>query len=77
MSIAVVSEAIVGRPSPSPGESVRGCIPRPSSVTITTNSSGAAWIWARTVPGARSMKACTTELVTASVTASARSTSSA
>ena len=77
MSIAVVSEAIVGSPSPSPGESARGCIPRPLSVTTTTSSSGAAWMRARTIPGSRSMNACTTEFVTASVTASARSISSA
>ena len=51
MSIAVVSEAIVGSPSPSPGESARGCIPRPSSVTTTTSSSGAAWMLGPHDPG--------------------------
>ena len=77
MSIAVVSDAIVGSPRPSPGESARGCIPRPLSVTTTTSSAGAAWMRVWTIPGSRSMNACTTEFVTASVTASARSISSA
>ena len=38
-STSAASRPIVGSPSPSPGESARGCIPRPSSVTMTVSSS--------------------------------------
>ena len=69
MSTCAASRPIVGSPSPSPGLSARGCIPRPLSATTTVSSSAAVEMVTRTRPGSRSMKAWMTELVTASVTA--------
>ena len=40
-STCAASRPIVGSPSPSPGLSARGCIPRPLSVTTTVSSSAA------------------------------------
>ena len=76
MSTWAASRPIVGSPSPSPGLSARGCIPRPLSATTTVSSSAAVEMVTCTRPGSRSMNAWMTELVTASVTARVRSTTS-
>ena len=73
-STSAASRPIVGSPSPRPGLSGRGRIPTPvvgdDHGQLVRRRSAAL---TRTVPGSRSMNACSTALVTASVTASATS----
>ena len=59
-----------GSPSPRPGESSRGAIPLPSSVTRSSSHAGSRKLTDTvTVPSGRSRNACTTAFVTASETA--------